>query len=543
MKNIKITALSFLLLGGMVMSCKDQLDIQNPNQPTPATASSEAGIIALAQGSVYKNGFTSAGNKYYDGVVGAFYNGIIGLHEMMGDIVAAEAANTYMNNLSSPDVVILDNGAQVPNPNNPAQQKLLLRSVNSNAQQGQNPGFHEWAMMYQLNNACNTILEAVDKTTFQGDAAAKKNAIKAWAYFWKGIAYSRLGSIYYAGLIVNTASVTNSTYVSKEKLIEEASANFDKAAAAASASGASADFQEVLTLLIPDFFQNDLGAAPTGAQWVKNINTLKARNILVNTPTASMTPAQWSQILTLTNGGVGDADPVFAGTTNANGDIFSPSNYNVASRAVGSNASGGTFKISERLIQDFNAGDQRLANNFKQFPTWVGNADRGNAFNTRWAIVDKGTGKAGVMVYSNRTAGAGVLYLAGSYEENELMKAEAKLWTGDVAGAVVSINKVRDYQGAGLDPLASTNTAVVREELRKERRVALAFRGLAFYDARRWGVLDNGRTGAVVISKDGSSISRNATIKYSYLDYWDVPDNELANNPAGAGSAPTKNPK
>jgi len=58
MKNIKITALSFLLLAGSVMSCKDQLDVQNPNQPTPATASSEAGIVALAQGSVYKNGFT-----------------------------------------------------------------------------------------------------------------------------------------------------------------------------------------------------------------------------------------------------------------------------------------------------------------------------------------------------------------------------------------------------------------------------------------------------------------------------------------------------
>ncbi len=543
MKNIKITALSFLLLGGMVMSCKDQLDIQNPNQPTPATAASEAGIIALAQGSIYKNGFTPSGNKYYDGVVGAFYNGVVGIHELMGDVVGAEAANTYMNNLSSPDMVILDNGAQVANPNSPSTQKALIRAVNTNSQQGGNPGFHEWAMMYQLNNACNTILEAVDKTTFQGDAASKKNAIKAWAYFWKGIAYSRLGSIYYAGLIVNTASVTNANYVSKEKLIEEANANFDKAAAAASASGSTAGFQEVLTLLIPDFFQNDLGAAPTGAQWVKNINTLKARNILVNTPTASMTPAQWSQILTLTNGGVGDADPVFAGTTNANGDIFSPSNYNVAARAVGSNASGGTYKISERLIQEFNPGDQRLANNFKQFPIWVGNADRGNSFNTRWAIIDKGAGIPGVMVYSNRNAGAGILYLAGSYEENELMKAEAKLWTGDVAGAVASINKVRAHQGAGLDPLASTNTAVVREELRKERRVALAFRGLAFYDARRWGVLDNGRTGAVVISKDGSSISRNATIKYNYLDYWDVPDNELANNPAGAGSAPTKNPK
>jgi hypothetical protein len=220
MKNIKITALSFLLLGGTVMSCKDQLDIQNPNQPTPATAASEAGIIALAQGSVYKNGFTSSGNKYYDGVVGAFYNGVIGIHELMGDVVGAEAANTYMNNLSAPDMVILDNGTQVPNPNSPATQKALIRSVNTNSQQGGNPGFHEWALMYQLNNACNTILEAVDKTAFQGDAAAKKNAIKAWAYFWKGISYSRLGSMYYAGLIVNTASVTNANYVTKEKLID-----------------------------------------------------------------------------------------------------------------------------------------------------------------------------------------------------------------------------------------------------------------------------------------------------------------------------------
>jgi hypothetical protein len=543
MKNIKISALFLLLFSGLVMSCKDQLDIQNPNQPTPATASSEAGIIALAQGSIYKNGFTSAGNKYFDGVVGAFYNGIIGIHEMMGDVVAAEAANTYMNNLSSPDMVTLDNGTQVPNPNSPAQQKVLLRSVNVNAQQGQNPGFHEWAMMYQLNNACNTILEAVDKTTFSGDAAAKKNAIKAWAYFWKGIAYSRLGSMYYAGLIVNTASITNGNYVTKEKLIDEATANFDKAAAAVTASASAGDFQSVLTSLIPSFFQNKLGAAPSGAQWVKNINTLKARNILVNTSTASMTAAQWNQILTLANNGVSDADPVFAGTTNANGDIFVPTNYSVAARSVGANASGGTFKISERLIQDFNLGDQRLENNFKQFPTWVGNADRGNAFNTRWAIIDKGAGKEGVVVYSDRTAGAGVLYLAGSFEENELMKAEAKLWTGDVAGAVASINKVRAHQGAGIDPLTSTNAALVREELRKERRVALAFRGLSFYDARRWGVLDNGRTGAVVISKDGSSISTKATIKYGYLDYWDVPDNELANNPAAAGSAPLKNPK
>jgi hypothetical protein len=38
-------------------------------------------------------------------------------------------------------------------------------------------------------------------------------------------------------------------------------------------------------------------------------------------------------------------------------------------------------------------------------------------------------------------------------------------------------------------------------------------------------------------------VNTKAKIVYGYLDYWDVPDNELAYNPAAAGSAPTKNPK
>jgi len=543
MKKIKITALSLLLISSVLTSCKDQLDIQNPNQPTPASAATETGVIGLAQGAIYVNGFTSSGNKYYDGVVGAFYNGVVGFHEMMGDVVAAEAANTYMNNLSAPNEVILDDGTKVANPNSPSAQITLLRAINVNSQQGGNPGFHEWSMMYGLNNAANSVLEVVEKTTFSGDAATKKSTIKAWAYFWKGFAYSRIGSMYYAGLINNTSSSTNGNYVTKEKIIEEANANFDKAASTLTAITNAADYTSVMTLLVPSFFQGGKGAVPTIAQWVKNLNTMKARNILVNTPTSSMTAAQWGNILTLTNAGIGTADPVFAGNTNATGDIFAPLSYSVAARSVGANASGGTYKISERLIQDFNTGDKRLANNFNQYPVWVGNSDRGNAFNTRWAIKDGGNGLPGVMVYTNRAAGAAELYMVGSYEENELMKAEAKLYTGDIAGAVTSINAVRSYQGAGLAPISSADLATVKEELRKERRVALAFRGLSFYDARRWGILDSGRKNAVVISKDGKTINTKATINYGYLDYWDVPNNELAYNPAATGSAPVKNPK
>jgi hypothetical protein len=80
-----------------------------------------------------------------------------------------------------------------------------------------------------------------------------------------------------------------------------------------------------------------------------------------------------------------------------------------------------------------------------------------------------------------------------------------------------------------------------KEELRRERRVALAFRGFSFYDARRWGITDNGRTGCVVVNFDGT-VSTNATIDYRYLDYWDVSVAESFYNPPSPDSAPIVNP-
>ena len=149
------------------------------------------------------------------------------------------------------------------------------------------------------------------------------------------------------------------------------------------------------------------------------------------------------------------------------------------------------------------------------------------------------------IVFSNRAVGASEIYLAGSFEENALMLAEAKIYGTDIPGGVGLIDAVRTYQGSGLPVSTAVTAAAAKEELRRERRCALPFRGLAFYDARRWGITEKGgpgRTGAVVVDKAGT-VNVNATIKYNYLDYWDVPDNELAYNPAGAGSVPTFNPK
>jgi hypothetical protein len=542
----KNTLFIFILLT-IASACSDQLDVKNPNQPTAAAINSENNIVALSLG-IYADGFR--GLKF-GGFQGQFLNDVIAYHEGMGDMIGVEAANVYINQLIMPDDVTFDNGSKVLNPANPKTQVGLLRFANQNSFADQNPVVYEWAYMYNAINLCNSILASVDIITFSGDQDSKRNTLKAWAYWWKGWAYGRIGSMYYAGIITNTAGKTNPNYVTKEAIIAESDANYDKATAALDAITVAADYTATMGRVIPSINQVGKGAVPTIAMFKRNISTMKARNILVNTKASLMTPAQWNQILTLTNAGILAADNVFTGRSNATADFMSATGGTVALVASG-NPDAVTYKISERLIQDFKTGDNRLAKNFAIATTgggkWLGNSDRGTIFNTRYQLISAGTALGGsAIVYANRTAGLGEAFLAGTYEENELMKAEANIYLGNLSAAGTSIDAVRNSQGAGLGVTAVPDLATAREELRRERRVALAFRGLAFYDARRWGVIDpvssgGGRKGAVVLNATGV-VSTNATINYNYLDYWDVPDNDLVLNPPAAGSAPVKNPR
>jgi starch-binding outer membrane protein, SusD/RagB family len=544
MKMNKIITIGLSL--ALFAACKKELDVQNPNQPTPESAKTEQGITALAQGGVYINGFRDL--KYGDGVFGAFWSGAMGFHEIMGDVVGAEAANSYLNQMGCPESVTLDDGTQVVNPNNPKQQTALIRDINKNGNQGQNFLYYEWAYMYSMINVCNSLLDLSESVEFKSDAEVKKATIQAWAYWWKGFAYSHIGSIYYAGLINNTGSQTNGDYVSKEAIIAEATANFDKCVTQLGATGGSASYEALMAKIIPDFFQVGKGGVPTVDMWKRSINTLKARNILVNKTVASMTAADWGAVLALVNDGVKSSDNVFTGRSNENADFISGSG-SVSGKTQSSSAGGGTYKLSERWVQDFKTGDKRKDNNVELTATWTGNSDRGNIFNTRYTLVNEGAGIADVTVFANSNAGAYELYMAGTWEENELMKAEALMYSGQIDQGLTAIDDVRAASGAGLAAVSGTGLtlAQAKEELRRERRIALAFRGLSFYDARRWGVIDpttagGGRAGAVVLNSSGD-VSTNATINYNFLDYWDVPDNELVYNPPATGSAPVKNPK
>jgi hypothetical protein len=267
-----------------------------------------------------------------------------------------------------------------------------------------------------------------------------------------------------------------------------------------------------------------------------------------------MTLADYTNILAMANAGINSTDPVFVMKTISNygQSYIDPQFGTMQSYASGS---GGTYFISERFIQDMDTtNDTRFKNNidFLSSPV-VNKRGRGLGFGTRYNLVDGGTGRVpdGATPWVHVSDyGVDDIYIAGSYEENQLMIAEAKINTGDITGGLAIIDAVRAYQKAQLPALspATVNTVpLAMEEIRKERRIALIWRTLGFYDARRMGITDDvslggGRANAVVLSAapDGSTIvNTSAFINYNYLPYWDVPQNELDFN-QNVGSTPVK---
>lgn len=556
MRKIFLNTLSLsLLLSFSVSSCsKDELDIRNPNEPTVGVVQDETTLIPFASGAIYRKGFNGITDSKYTGFLGDSYFSICyAYHELMGDVIGASAANAIINQIGVPDKVTYDNASTSVNT---ARQISVLRINNSRSKAGSNPFFYEWTYMYFMNNACNVILDKVatiPDSRFSGDAATKKATLKAWAYWWKGYAYAKLGSLYYAGVINNTPDKTSDTYVNSNALIAESNANFDKAVTALGAATNTASYNEIMGKLIPDFCQVGLGSVPTAGMWIRNVNSMKARNLLVNKKAATMTSADWANVATLAGNGIQAGDMVFAGRSAATNSFFTPASGYVSARAI--NASN-TYIVTERLTQEFRSGDKRFAKNFKLRSTPF--LDQGGTiiYGTRYQLIENGdtaAALANTIVYGSKTAGAYELYIASSYEETALMRAEALIRQGGAANidaGTAIINAIRTAQGAGLPAIAPGATqAAAIEDLRRERRVALLFRGLSFYDARRWGIIDpvaqgGGRTGAVVLGGPTSStLNTNATIEYNFLDYFDVPDDEIALNPPASGSAPIKNPK
>jgi starch-binding outer membrane protein, SusD/RagB family len=552
----------FVALTIISVSCKKQLDVGNPNSPRlESSVNSESGLAAFAQGGVYFNGFRDGLGWLGD----SYFSLPWGYHDLMGDVLTGgEGSNNQTTTMGVPDAIVLDNGTRITNPS-PQVQIIRVYNNRSATANANNALYYEWLSMYAMNSAMNTALAQVDKISFLGDAETKKSTIRAWCYYWKGFAYGAIGTMYYAGIIADSTGVFDGKYVTKDAILAESNANYQKAAGYLAKVTSVGDYSQVLGKLIPAQNRVGLGGILTTAEWGRSINTMLARNILLNkiapfvngvkgtigstapiakASTGAMTSADWDQVLTYANNGIKQGDHVFTGRTTTNNSFFTAPGGSSAAISAGKNTVT-TYKVSERVVQDFNTGDARKANNFNTNTTFINNY----SFTTRYSLIDGGLGTPGVFSYGTRTVGAYELLFAGSFEENALMLAEANIWKGSVNTALSQIDAVRVLQGAGLPALAGTglNANQALTELTKERRVALMFRGLSFFDMRRWGWIygeanGGGRFGSTVVSGNGAVVNTNAKIFYNYMDYWDVPADEVDLNPAAAGSAATKNP-
>jgi len=551
--KVLLAATSILLL--IFSSCKKKLNVENPNAPTfDVNVSNEGGLAAYAKGGVYWNGF-----NYGDGWLGDSYFSLPwGYHELMGDLIGGgQGSNNQTTTMGVPDKFQADPADPTTVFTNPSPQaKSIIRSFNNSAStaNGNNALYYEWTNMYAMINGCNLTLEQVAKIDMSPD---KANTFKAWAYWWKGYAYAQIGTLYYAGLIVDQANTIVNKFQKQSDIIAESNKQLNLALTTLSGISNQTDYNVIISQLIPKQNQEGLGKPLSVDQWKRTVNTMLARNILLNhlapfvngNPGATitkatipaMTAADWASVITFCNNGIKQGDFVFTGRTSAANSFFSPSGGSVAGILTQSNQTT-TYKLGERLVQQFKTGDNRLANFTTSFGTFYGDA---NTNSTRYSLVDGVTaGLTGVPILGTRQVGKLEIYLGPTFEENQLMLAEANIRTGNIPAGLLLIDAVRTYQGAGVAALGALNLAQALKELTMERLAALAFRGLSFYDLRRWGwtyaiANGGGRYGNTLLFK--GNVYTNATIDYNFMDYWDVPNDEIEKNAPGAGSAPVVN--
>lgn len=533
-KNLSVVIGCFTLV--VTTSCQDNLldtdiDPLNDNEPTLSAIATAEDLSRVAQG-IYgpladPDLNSNPSNPSY------YLWFVYGYHETMGDVMTMPWGNfggRWVNQTESilldggvltangNATTVIDNGTTVLPPEGGLQGDEIAR-LNDRAQGNGNPVQWEWAHLYALNTQTNLIIAGADAIEL---SAAQSQAFRAWALLWKAFAYHRIGSMYETGLIVNTdpnVEATNSNFVSQAEIIAESNRVLAELSTLLSSVSDVTTFNSLI-----DNFQIDVFNSTVDFDGIlANIATLQARNLVYNTPVSEMTTADWNNVITWTNSGILDNSDAFIAQSE---DTFINNNW------LSAQVFGFWYFPSNRLIQDINDGDARLDSYFNSTTDDINANPRGRGI--QYGATHFWKAESAI---ADTSVGATSMYFSGSHEENRLLRAEALARTGNVEGALADLDAVRTLQNSSLAATVGTGltAADALEEIRKERRIALLFRGLSFYDARRYGVSNGTRTGAHVLNAAGDVLYENSTITYTYLDYWPVPTNESDfNSPPGA---------
>jgi hypothetical protein len=520
MKNFfKKGILKWLILTSFIISaCDYNLNQVNPNSPTPDTVLKEEGLKRVALG------MWQVGGGFFEWVVWQY-------HEMMGDNLVAPWVNfNFLNTAIAIEKVAFSDGSNVTpaaNSTTGRTQTDWINFINTREDARGGGVQYEWQTAYGWNNEANLILRSLENgVTFVGNAAKKDSAYKAWAYFWKGYSYSRIGLLYEQGLIIDAYLETNNDYKSNVEIIAESNRMFELAIDYAPA------FDIIRNEVIPAIFPNQL----SGAALAEVSHTLIARNLLSIKERSELTNSDWNAIKTHATEGISSTSNALIADTD---DATYLQSITLPWRIYN-----GWSVASARLVQAFSTpGDQRFTNSFYLHG---GNGTYANSVaNPHINSIYQAD-----VPYASVTPLEAPLYYA-SYEENLLILAEAELALGNPTIAADYVDEVRTLQGANLPPLGSATWA----DIKKERKAALFTRGVAFYDLRRSGEMKSEAEGSGAhnvwvyrrVDDDNNpntpnviQLDENASIYYDYLHFWPVPDHETTFNPVQVNGNATK---
>lgn len=344
---------------------------------------------------------------------------------------------------------------------------------------------YPYSIFYTVNLNANVIIEAFEAGEKGVDDQGKDRTseISAIAYLLKGISYGYLGAIYDRGIISdkNLGAAGKAEFPNSYKeLAEAAASNFDKAITAANAAP---------TITLSDFYIN---VPLDKAGFIKFANSLAAR-LLASLPrdkaeAQALGATFWNRVLNYANAGF-TSDfiasyvsggfynySVYYGLVEAGGGPYLPADIKVAYLADKTGTYPNSYPTNTAVtLGEVVTDDARFKSYFK-YTTNFGylREDRGrnlfsNYKHNRWSQGGS---------YPNTTAVTGYPNPVFLAEEVRLLRAEAKLWLGDIAGAAAELNAStaeRKSKG-GLGDIAATETTV-RNTLHYEYAISIDLAG------------------------------------------------------------------
>lgn len=454
MRNKIILGVSFLLF--FTIGCKKDLVVKNLNEPDFNKVYSSGDDLENITSSLFNSWYN--GNHSY--------------------------SSTYMAMATSADNASCSWGNQAMRDMSWEPRKAWNNAPNYSYQGTTKYVFDK---MYSVINTASNILKAVDGGVNVGDNGAKNNLVKAVCKFHQGVGYGTLALVFDRAFIVDEK-------VSLPDAKPETGSKYKDVAIAALKYLDEAIALTSNTFTIPKTWMGTASDV-SNVEFRKIANSMAAR-IMANMPrnSAELAAVNWAKVKTYSDAGITSNFTIIMDGYNKwyaeAGDYVTFPGWGVVDMRV-VNMMDPTMPAHWDDDPNFPAppkstnaaADKRLTTDFKYVPSnWL-RPERGyyHYSNYRYSRYDN--------VYDLGTGPIAEMLLA----ENDMLRAEARLYTNDLVGAALIINAgTRKTRGELPDvlPLADELKKAIHHERNVEMMVTGM--GLQFYEMRKRNFLQKG---------------------------------------------------